>query len=761
MPRALVGNTNFYRGQIDPALYGRVETELYQEGVKEMTNFRITAGGSVRRRPGFEYVCTAAGGTGRLIPFEMTSSERYICHFYASNVKIYDEDGNNVATLASPWDATEVWELDFTQNVSTMVITHRSHKPRLIKRTAVDTFTIGEIEWDYQDIHGQDTRSFEPFFQYSTLEQYLTVADESTTPSLGIENQAGTALAYFTGTLADWVGVRFRYQKDQQLRITAAGASTAVTARHEGNGLTEVVFPSADPGNTISGTKQIVFQWPFHGFVDGEEIEIAGWPEGVSGIGTVITAMNQTHIIEVLNRHEFRVTHGNNNSGTNEVCGGSRLLLKFDGSCDPTRTSWFDESAFSDVRGWPHRVGFYEQRLVFGAAPVIPDTFFMSRSGSSYNFDTGDGIGADAIIGSLGSSQINLVAWFVPGRNLVVLCEGAEFHFPQANESGPLTPETARVVRGTAYGASAECKPVLLEGSVVFAQQNGQAIRQYSYAPDQFGVYDAPSLTTLATNLVDNPKQMAVSYGSQLGGEVYLFSLNGGSELGGELSVFNTNKDVDIAGWCKWTTQKDNTPTDGEIVSICNLGSNVYILVERDTGTGGDKFLIERLSENQYVVVDGAIEDTGNVGGNTFGGFSLYAGQTLSVCDADTGKYIGEIAVDGSGQIDAGEAGHSGIIAGFNFTATLEMLPPELQTQQGVTIGEYKGIFRSVIKVDGTHNFTANGSDIQICDDAASLPYTGVVELHHDGYGTDETLTIAQTVPEPLHIQSVHYEVDW
>lgn len=735
--------TTFGRGQVDPSVLGLIDAPLYKNAVQTLTNWRLTASGSVKRRPGTDFLADV-GAAARLLPFTFSEGQEYIFAFYASNVKIYSTAGSLLTTLSAPWSATEVWEVDYAQQADVMIVVHKDHKPRVITRTGASSFTIGVITWDTQEIAGNATlRSYEPFFQYSSSNQYLAPSLGNGTPTLNIKDSAGTNIAYFQGTLADWNATRFRYQKLQQYVLGTPSSTTAVVGTHEAGGLAKIPFPTADPFQSRNGSTRRYVAWPYHGFVDGDTIEVDGGDAGT--ISNCSDAqLNTTQTIQVDSRDEFSFTAGTA-SADNAIGGGPRVWIDWTSVQVPAKCNWWDESAYSAYRGWPAAVTFHENRLIFGGGPSIPDTIFMSRVGQYYNFDTGEALDADAIAITLGTGEIQEIKHIVSNRDLQIFTTAGEFYIPQATDGGPLTPTFARASRQSNYGSS-NVEPQILEGATIFAQSNGKALREFAFAADQTDSYQALSLTALSKDVISNPTQMAVSTGSSIGGEQYLYVVNDD----GSMACLHQLRQMEMAGWGKWTT-------DGSYKSVMFMGDNVYLLAQR-TVNAVTKYFLEVIHLDETHWLDCGIESS-TATLNVFSGFSTFASQTVHVMDADTQEYLGTFAVNGSGEIDVGESGHTTIVAGFNYTPTLKTLPVEVQLQDGFTVGSMKRIVRSVLRVLGAVNMGVDGMAITVANDARATPYTGEVEFYHRGVSRDPTLTITQTEPSALEILSLMLEV--
>ncbi len=73
-------------------------------------------------------------------------------------------------------------------------------------------------------------------------------------------------------------------------------------------------------------------------------------------------------------------------------------------------TGYWDETAFSAVRGWPICACFHQARLVLGGSRDLPNRLWLSRTGDLGDFDPGSGLDDEAIEFALMSDQVNAIA---------------------------------------------------------------------------------------------------------------------------------------------------------------------------------------------------------------------------------------------------------------------------------------------------------------------------------------------------------------
>jgi len=154
MPRATPILTNFTSGELSPLLDGRVDLSRYYNGVKKLENFLIMPHGGVTRTPGTYFVAEVKDSSKktRLIPFQFSTEQAYILEFGDQYIRFYMNggqilDGGSPYEISTPYQESELFELQFAQEADVMWIVHPNHKPRKLSRTGHTAWTLSEVEF--------------------------------------------------------------------------------------------------------------------------------------------------------------------------------------------------------------------------------------------------------------------------------------------------------------------------------------------------------------------------------------------------------------------------------------------------------------------------------------------------------------------------------------------------------------------------------------------------------------------------------------
>ena len=117
---------NFTSGELSPHIWMRTDLQQYRNGTKEMFNFLPIVEGGLKRRGGTQALAVTAGAV-RILPFIISHSTAYLLVFKALSIDVLDSNGSLVKSLATPYTAQDIKELNYTQNRYQFFIAHSNH----------------------------------------------------------------------------------------------------------------------------------------------------------------------------------------------------------------------------------------------------------------------------------------------------------------------------------------------------------------------------------------------------------------------------------------------------------------------------------------------------------------------------------------------------------------------------------------------------------------------------------------------------------
>ena len=140
--------TCFNAGELTPQITERVDTEKYSSGCKRMENLIPRIYGGAERRPGTFFVAASyiMGQNVKLIPFIYSSTiaylvecgELYMRFFYADEI---------ITTIDSPYTTEQNFRFHFQQIADVMRIAEPHHTQQKLSRTTATTFTLEDIDF--------------------------------------------------------------------------------------------------------------------------------------------------------------------------------------------------------------------------------------------------------------------------------------------------------------------------------------------------------------------------------------------------------------------------------------------------------------------------------------------------------------------------------------------------------------------------------------------------------------------------------------
>ena len=154
MPRSTWIQNNFNAGEWSPLTYGRSDIAKYKNGLATCLNYVPTAQGGLTRRPGTRYVANVKNSADavRLISFEYSITQAYVLEFGPSYVRFYTNDGQLLSgglpyEVATPYGASDLADLAFTQSADVLYIVHPNYAPRKLQRNGATSWALSTISF--------------------------------------------------------------------------------------------------------------------------------------------------------------------------------------------------------------------------------------------------------------------------------------------------------------------------------------------------------------------------------------------------------------------------------------------------------------------------------------------------------------------------------------------------------------------------------------------------------------------------------------
>ena len=461
-----------------------------------------------------------------------------------------------IVEIDTDYTADEVLDLQFAQSADTLYIVHKDHHLQKLQRSSHTSWTLSEPDittGPFRTVNSDRTHKITVSVTTTAVTgatqanpcvvtfggghsfvagQYITFASvggmtdlngntylvaNPTATTLELSSVDSTAFgAYTTGGTAEPARTTYgTYIVGQTITLTATGGHTPFTSSMVGSimRLSEEGLSSgymAAPIGDSSLATNIGQMYTNAGYVYGITNKSVGaftWaaitrvPAHDSGQVRVYT-LGSTDISSPSNWFDAAFLHPTycvvrlTGYTSSAVMTAELVRYQMPASVITNGTSYWEEGAWSDRRGYPRAITFYEQRLFMAGVEGDPSVVWGSRTGAYENFEDGSD-DAHALIYRVAAKSADVIRWLKDSRVLTAGTSFGEFAFASSSQNQALTPSNVKATQQTNYGTSS-CHPVQINQAVLYPQRRGDAENpakklrefQYRYDADAFGSTD-------------------------------------------------------------------------------------------------------------------------------------------------------------------------------------------------------------------------------------------------------------------------------
>tara|TARA_R110002153_G_scaffold32645_3_gene98687 strand:+ start:2135 stop:4312 length:2178 start_codon:yes stop_codon:yes gene_type:complete len=708
--------SNFKAGEISPKLEGRTDLDFYGEGAKEIKNMIVDTTGGLTRRSGTSYVAnTKSEGAVRLIPFVFSEEQAYVLEFGDDYLRIYKDkaqvvNGGNPVEVSTPYGVDDLANINYTQSADVLYISHPNYAPRKLTRASHTSWTLTKIAF----AHG-------PYLDENITT--TTITANATTGSVTLTASASTFNSNHVGSIWE---LRQQIASEIDLWESAKTVIQNDLRRYDGN-----IYKKVDSGSETTGNRP-----PVH-------------TEGSENDGTV------DWVFQHDGRGYVEIT-GHTNATT--VAGTVKSQLP---ASTTSGTKFWSEGSWSDHRGWPRAIGFFEERIYYAGTSFQPQTIWGSTTADFENFKSGS-LDDSSVAFTIASDQVNAIRHLLAEQVLAMFTQGGEFILQASGTaSSTVTPTNVQVARQTAYGA-ANIRPIRAGNVSLFVQSGGKKIREFSYQAEVEG-YVGVDLTVRGEHLMSG-KIKEMGYQQEPRDLVWIVTKDGNLR---SLTYDRQNNLVALA-------QHPMTGTNVAVESVAVIPNSdtetedqVWFVVKR-TINGATKRHIVYLNDLDFGsdVTDAKYLDSmktySGTSTSTITGLNHLEGETVSVLV--NGATHADKTVS-SGQITLDRAATKAQV-GLSYISTLRSMPLETQAELGSSVSRDKRINRVFVRfyetVGAEVGYDENSLDrIPFRDSSMSMDnpvplFTGDKDIvFPSGWDRQQTIYVRQNQPLPMTVLNV------
>ena len=736
----------FTSGELSPRMDGRTDIKKYFKGAKQLENVFVYSHGGVTKRPGTRYIGEAGDSSNpvRVIPFEISTDQAYVLECGHQYIRFYTV-GSQVATsggfiyeIPSVYDGDDLFDIKFVQSADVMYLVHNDYPPYKLSRFGHTNWTLEEV-----DFFGG------PFFDLN-----------NTTITVEPNNFTGTVRLSASESLFDIEQVGgFWKIEDPFVEI-----NTVVSGGHFSSPI------EVDSGElvtiTVDGTwaDTITFQKSIDEGITYSEITNTDVNSGFEFISTLDGTLFRAgfHVADY-SSGEATITSSKldyygymkiNSFISSTVVSGS-IIKDFPST---SITENWAEGSWSEYRGYPSSIAFYEQRLLLAGSSARPQTIWGSQTADFENFENISNNDDEAYNFSIESQNVNTIQWMLDhSRVLLFGTHAGEWKFGDPDNA--TTPTFVSFNRQTPYGSD-NIQAVPIDRFALFVQRGGKKIRTMGYDLRQDG-YLSPEVSLLAEHLFQQGVKDMTYVGQP---DTIVFMVDNV----GDIIALTLDPQSEVAAFSKWTT-------NGYFESVTNIPSSagadeLWTVAKREID-GNEVRYIEQFQQNTMgpsadytgnYYVDAGIEGSFYPGTLTASGADHLEGETVNVI-VDGAPRPDTVITDGALSITP--SGHH-IMIGLNYISTLETMKLDIPTESGTAQGKPMSTFRVLIRLQdtvglkvsdgaGTKDIIPFRSSAMAMNQKIPL-FSGDKEIFLDtGFKNEQSIVITSDQPLPMTVLAI------
>lgn len=666
-----------------------------------------------------------------------------------------------VFTLATPYDADDLFDLHYAQSADVITITHPDYATRDLARVSETSWTLTSVSFapSSNAPTGVAASATVASSTNLTVAKYVVTAvqQDGVTESLASAPASATNNLTLAGNYntITWSPVNgcnrynvYKLRGGVYGYIGQVQPETGVTKTISNIQSTDLVF------RTNTYRKVEVTTSTAHGFTTAQLVFITG--AGVAAFNGVwqITVTSTT-------KFTFNFKHtGPKSSSTGTASIPSLSLTDDNVLADTSQSPPEDIIALNSGAGdYPAATVYHEQRRWFAGTNDKPQVLWATRTGTENNLTSSIPTReADAMELRVAASQYNQIRHLVALSDLIALTAGGEFRI-YADGAPAITP-TSVSIKPQGYAGSSNVQPVVTTGSVLYVQAQGSRVRELSYSWEA-NAYRTVDASIMAPHRFNGYSVVDMAYSRAP--ESFLWAVRDDGTLLGMTYV----PDQQVYGW-------HAHDTDGffESVTVVSEGNEdvLYAVVRRTVNSRTVRY-IERLASRIFVTlaeaffVDSGLTYRGSPT-TTISGLWHLNGREVDIL-AD-GAVIPRQTVTG-GQITLPQSA-STVHIGLPVTADLRTLPLAMEGAQAAGQGTVKNVSKVYLRV-AQSSIVKAGPDFTrlreyparaVTDPYGSPPALrdGELSLSIDpSWNTDAAVSIRQDLPLPLSVLSMTLEV--
>jgi hypothetical protein len=585
---ALLLQPSFAKGEVNPELFGRVDTSAYKIGLATARNVVIRTTGGAINRAGLEFIGMQIdmANPSRFRRFRFNVSDTYMLEFGAHKMRVIRDDAHVLEAQKTINSVTQA---------SPMVVEVPSHG-----------WSVGDdieftITAGMQRLNARRLRvGAVPDASHISMIDIIT----------GDAVDATTFAAFVTGTAARVYTLATPYAQADLTTLKFVQSANVLTITHPGY-----------PEGTLTRTGDAAWTLTNPTFAPAiaapTGVSVTPITTGSTTAAYVVTVTSASTGEESLPSVQAVTTTGNVTASNTVTWSASADALLYSiykavngvfGFVGTTPDLSFTENniapdlattppaagnPFAGAGNYPACATYYQQRLVRAGSYNHPDTLNYSKTANFYNFSTSTPSQADdAIKARLTSREVNVVKHMVPVKDLIVFTAGGEWRI---NSSGnAFSTATMQQLSQSTWGSS-DLEPIVIGQTTIFVPENKISVRSfaYTYVSD---AYQGNELTLLSAHLFKTYALTDWGYSRAPDPIIY------GVRADGRAVTMTFQEEQQVTAWARWDTLGAFEAVDVVRPNSAGPDEMPYFGIRR-TVNGHTVRYIERMHTRRYTDV--------------------------------------------------------------------------------------------------------------------------------------------------------------
>lgn len=717
---------DFNAGELSPRLYGRSDLVVYSKGVEELKNFLIKPQGGAFRRPGTKFIGEVKDSSqaARLIPFEFSTTDRYILEFNGGKISFYRSGARVLESNKTVSGATQANPVVITATAHGFSNGDRVFLSGVGGMVEINnrTFTIANVTTNTFELSGINGSAYTAYTSGGTAARVYAITQPY--------------------AAADLSKIQYAQDADTMYLVHPSYEIRKLTR----TGHTSWTLTTMQPYDFTGGA-----------FQDDNTTAITMTPSATTGAITVtasaafFTANMVNGILRIGTGNGYvKITAFNSSTSVNAT-----VIQTLSGVS--ATTNWAI-GAWMTEYGFPRAVTFWEQRLWFAGTTAQPQTTWGSKTNEYENFTKGANA-ADAVVYTIAAEKVNAILWLSSKKVLALGTSGGIWSISTGATQEALTPTNATAKPETSYGAEGII-PQHIGNYTYFVQRGLLKVRELLFNVD-VDAYKAEDMTIFADHITGTTGLTEMAY-QQLPDDL-LWCVR----ADGKLAVMTRVPSHEVLGW-------DTQDTDGSFENIAVIPAGTYdevwVIVKRTINAQTKRYVEVFAAETFSTVADAFFVDSGltysGAAATTIVGLDHLEGKTVSVL-AGGATHPTKTVTSGKITLDRSA---TKVQVGLKSTPRLVTLRPDVGALAGSGLNQPKRHARQFVLLYNSVGMKIGDKDSQDIvpfrsgSDQMDQPvplFTGFKEMIGDGgWHTDAQIVITTDDPLPLNVLAIITETE-